>query len=66
MSLWALRVYLACIAVMNLVWETLHLPLYTIGQAALFRAKLCRSALYGWRCFDRDQCACTGPAVGRG
>jgi len=37
MWLRALRVYLASAAVMNLVWETLHLPLYTIWTDGNFQ-----------------------------
>ena len=39
MWLRALRVYLACIAAMNLVWETLHLPLYTIWAAGTLKSQ---------------------------
>jgi hypothetical protein len=35
----ALRVYLASIAAMNLVWEALHLPLYTIWSSGPLRSQ---------------------------
>ena len=35
----ALRIYLAAVAVANLIWETLQLPLYTIWQTGTLRAK---------------------------
>jgi hypothetical protein len=36
----ALRVYVGVIAVANLAWETLHLPLFTIWQAGRFREQV--------------------------
>jgi len=35
----ALRIYLAAVAVANLIWETLQLPLYTIWQTGTLGAK---------------------------
>jgi hypothetical protein len=39
MWLSAFRVYLASIALINLVWETLHLPLYTIWESGTVGAQ---------------------------
>ena len=35
----ALRIYLTALAVANLIWETLQLPLYTIWQTGTLRTK---------------------------
>ena len=35
--LWSLRVYLGVILIGNIVWETLHLPLYTIWRTGTVR-----------------------------
>jgi uncharacterized membrane protein YuzA (DUF378 family) len=40
MWLSALRVYLVGVASMNLVWETLHLPLYTIWETGTAGSRL--------------------------
>jgi len=35
----ALRIYLAAVAVANLIWETLQLPLYTIWQSGAVQSQ---------------------------
>lgn len=35
----ALRIYLSTVGVMNLIWETLQLPLYTIWESGTFRTQ---------------------------